>query len=67
MHPKTINIKRLCHIITIITNTTTAVHITTAITTIVVHMSTERMGTFTNTNMNTEDTNIITIIMTTMV
>ena len=67
MHPKTINIKRLCHIITIITNTTTAVHITTAITTIVVHMGTERMGTFTNTNMNTENTNIITIIMTTMV
>ena len=30
-------------------------------------MSTEHMGTFTNTNMNTENTNIITIIMTTMV
>ena len=30
-------------------------------------MGTEHMGTFTNTSMNTENTNITTIIMTTMV
>ena len=65
MHPKTINIKRLCHIITNITNTTIAVHITTEITTIVVHMSTENMSTFTNTSMNMANMNI-TIIITIM-
>ena len=65
LQPETIQLQRLCHIITIITNTTIAVHITTAITTIVVHMNTENMSTFTNTSMNMANMNI-TIIITIM-